>query len=351
MNVPRRDRPVLRRVLFAAGFGVVGIGALYAYLVSGRYVSTDNAYVKANLVNVSADISGKLDSVYVQENQAVRAGEPLFRIEQAPYLLAVSKAEAQLRDARLRIEALKAAYAQKQAALRGSAADLAFRRNDHTRAAELEALGAAPRAMLDAATHEMEVAQNQQSEARHGLEEVLAQLGGNPQIGIDEHPAVRTAQAALDKARLDLERTTVAAPIDGIASKVPEVGVYVLPGLAVLSVVDAEQPWIEANLKESQLEDVRPGQRVRIGVDAYSHSEWHGVVDSIGQATGAEFALLPPQNASGNWVKVVQRVPVRIRIEHQADEPVLRAGMSTDISIDTHSARVAPAQAISALQH
>ena len=337
MNAPRVDRPVLRRVLFSVGFIVVAVGALYAWFVSGRYVSTDNAYVKANLVNVSADLSGKLNAVYVHENQQVHAGDPLFRIEPAPYELAVSKAEAQLRDTRLRIEALKAEYAQKQANQRANAADLAFRRTDHARVEGLQAMGAVARAALDSATHELEVARSRQSESVHERDEILAQLAGKPDIAVDEHPAVRTAQAALDKARLDLERTTVRAPIDGVASKVPEVGSYVVPALAVLSVVDAAAPWIEANLKESQLEDVRAGQTVAIEVDAYTHSQWQGTAESIGQATGSEFAVLPPQNASGNWVKVVQRIPVRIRIEHHADEPVLRAGMSTEISIDTQS--------------
>lgn len=341
MNTIRTDRPRLRRVLFAAGFAGVAAVVLTLWLGSGRYVSTDNAYVKANRVNVSADVSGKLDAVYVRENQAVRAGEPLFRIEQAPYRLAVNKAEAQLRETRLRIEALKAAYAQKAAGLRASEADLAFRRSDHARISGLAAIDAIPRATLDAAQHELEVAQNRASEARHALSAVLAELAGDPQIAVDAHPVVRSAQAALDKARLDLDRTVVRAPIAGIASKLPEVGAYVLPALSVLSVVDTETPWIEANLKESQLEDVRAGQAVRIVIDAYSHSTWDGVVDSIGQATGAEFALLPPQNASGNWVKVVQRVPVRIRIEHHADEPVLRAGMSTEVRIDTQSRHAA----------
>lgn len=345
---PRNLR--LRRGLFGAGFAVVAVAAVAAYLLGGRYVSTDNAYVKANLVNVSADISGKVDAVYVQENQLVRQNDPLFRIDPAPYQLAVTKADAALHEARLRIESLKAELAQKQAALRSTRADLAFRQTDHARVAGLQDIGGMPRAALDAANHELEVAQSKTTETQHELDAVLAELGGNPAIAIDDHPAVRNAQAALAKAKLDLERTVVRAPFTGIASKVPDVGVYVLPALAVLSVVDADRPWVEANLKESQLEHVRVGQRVEIDVDAYSSTKWDGIVDSIGQATGSEFALLPPQNASGNWVKVVQRVPVRIRIVHHSDEPVLRAGMSTEISIDTHSTPTLPAtQTVSSL--
>lgn len=340
----------LRRLLFGGGTLVVVAIAVAAWLLSGRYVSTDNAYVKANLVNVSADISGKVDTVYVRENQLVHQNDPLFRIDPAPYKLAVTKADAALHEARLRIESLKAEVAQKQAALRSTRADLAFRQTDRARVAGLQDIGGMPRAALDAANHELEVARSQSSETQHELDSVLAQLGGDPDIAVDAHPAVRNAQAALEKAQLDLERTVVRAPFTGIASKVPDVGVYVLPALAVLSIVDADRPWVEANLKESQLEHVRIGQHVEIDVDAYSETKWDGVVDSIGQATGAEFALLPPQNASGNWVKVVQRVPVRIRIIHHSDEPVLRAGMSTDISIDTHSQpEPAAVQAVSAL--
>ncbi|WP_169518363.1 HlyD family secretion protein [Solimonas variicoloris] len=336
-GAPRRERT--RRVLFGAGLAAAAAVAVYAYVFGGRYVSTDNAYVKANLVNVSADVSGKVDTIYVHENEPVKHGAPLFRIDPAPYAVAVQQAEAALTQTRLQIGALKATYAQKQAALHSAQADLRFREVDYQRARELQALGASSTSTLDAATHALQVAQSSINESEHEVGEVRAQLDGNPDIAVEDHPAYKAALAALDKARLDLARTEVRAPIDGIASKVPEVGGYVLPGLPVLSVVDAQGPWVEANLKESQLERVRAGQKVEIDVDAYSQTRWHGTVDSIGQATGAEFSLLPPQNASGNWVKVVQRVPVRIRIEHQDGEPLLRAGMSTEISIDTGSAR------------
>jgi membrane fusion protein (multidrug efflux system) len=338
---PQNQR--LRRILFGSGIAVAAAVALYVYVFGGRYVSTDNAYVKANLVNVSADVSGKVDTIYVHENELVKRGAPLFRIDPAPYEVAVQQAQAALTQAQLQVAALKATYAQKQAALRSAQADLSFREVDHKRASELQALGASSTSTLDAASHALQVAQSGINEAEHEVGEVRAQLDGNPDIAVEDHPSYKAALAALDKARLDLSRTDVRAPIDGIASKVPEVGGYVLPGLPVLSVVDANGPWVEANLKESQLENVRPGQRVEIDVDAYSHTKWQGTVASIGQATGAEFALLPPQNASGNWVKVVQRVPVRIAITHMQDEPVLRSGMSTEISIDTHSSGAAPA--------
>jgi len=333
---PRHAR--LRLALFGVGIVVAIAAALYYFVFGGRYVSTDNAYVKANMVNVSAEVSGKLEQIYVRENQLLAAGTPLFRIDPAPYQVAVQQAEAALLQARTQVEALKAAYAQKQAALRSAQADLTYRQTDYERAKALQQLGASSQSTLDAARKTLDVARSEISARQHEVDEVRAQLDGNPDIAVEDHPSYKAALAALDKARLDLARTEVRTPIAGIASKVPEVGGYVMPGLPVLSVVDAQAPWIEANLKESQLENVRPGQKVEISVDAYSHTRWEGVVQSIGQATGAEFALLPPQNASGNWVKVVQRVPVRIAIRHQPGEPMLRAGMSTEISIDTHSA-------------
>ncbi|MFT4046380.1 MAG: HlyD family secretion protein [Solimonas sp.] len=334
---PAPNRQRLRIVLFGAGIVAAVAAGLYYFVFGGRYVSTDNAYVKANMVNVSADVSGKVDRIYVRENQPVRAGDPLFRIDPAPYEVAVQQAEAALMQSRTAIEALKATYAQKRAALQSAQADLTYRQTDYERARTLAQLGASSKSTLDAAVNALEVARSDINAAQHEMGEVRAQLDGNPDIVVEDHPSYKAALAALDKARLDLTRTEVRTPIAGIASKVPEVGGYVLPGLPVLSVVDASGPWVEANLKESQLENVRPGQTVEIDVDAYSHTQWQGTVQSIGQATGAEFSLLPPQNASGNWVKVVQRVPVRIAITHMKDEPVLRAGMSTEISIDTQS--------------
>ncbi|NKF22056.1 HlyD family secretion protein [Solimonas marina] len=333
----RPERKNIRRLLIIGGSIVVLGFAAYFYVLGGRYVSTDNAYVKANMVNVTADVSGKVVEMDVRENQEVKAGALLFRIDPASYEVAVAQAQAALLQSRTEIEALKATYAQKQAAVRSAEADLDFRQTDYQRAVDLQKIGASSKSTLDAARKSLDTARSDVSLAQHEVGEVRAQLNGNPDIAVEDHPQYKAALAALNKAKLDLQRCAVRSPIDGIASKVPEVGGYVLPGLPVLSVVNASGPWVEANLKESKLEGVRPGQKVEIAVDAYPHTKWQGVVDSIGQATGSEFSLLPPQNASGNWVKVVQRVPVRIHIVHQKDEPVLRDGMSTEISIDTES--------------
>jgi membrane fusion protein (multidrug efflux system) len=327
----------LRIVLLGVVPALAVAAAAALYLFSGRYVSTDDAYLKANLVNVSAEVTGTVTRVNVRENQRVRRGEVLLQIDPAPYEVAVQQAEAALTQTRLQIESLKASYAQKEASLRSAEADLAYQQSHDHRVREMHTKGVVSGSTLDEAEHGLQLAQSHIVEVQHEMAEVRAQLGGNPEIAAEDHPNYHAALAVLNKARLDLERTQVRAPLDGIASKVAELGEYAMPGLPLMSVVASQDLWVEANLKESQLEHVRPGQTVTIAVDAYRSTQWDGVVDSIGQATGAEFSLLPAQNATGNWVKVVQRVPVRIRIVQRDDAPPLRAGMSSEISIDTES--------------
>ncbi|TJY64704.1 HlyD family secretion protein [Sinimarinibacterium sp. CAU 1509] len=333
----RRSNRSLRIWLLGIVPVVAVVVAAALYWFGGRYVSTDDAYLKANLVNVSAEVTGTVTRVNVRENQAVHRGEVLLQIDPAPYEVAVQQAEAALTQTRLQIDSLKASYAQKEASLRSAESDLAYQQSHDRRVREMHAKGVVSGSTLDEAEHGLQVAQSHIVEVQHEIAEVRAQLGGNPDIAAEEHPSYQAAMASLNKARLDFERTQVRAPLDGIASKVAELGEYAMPGLPLMSVVASQDLWVEANLKESQLEHVRPGQAVTIEVDAYRSTQWDGIVDSIGQATGAEFSLLPAQNATGNWVKVVQRVPVRIRIMQRGDAPPLRAGMSSEIRIDTES--------------
>src|SRR3546814_138187 len=202
---PTRQR--VRRILFIAGFAVAIGVVLYVYVFGGRYVSTDNAYVKANMVNVSADVDGKVDRIYVEENQHVKAGDVLFRIDPAPYEVAVHEAEAALLQARAQVEALKATYAQKQAALRSTQADLTFRQSDYKRIKALQAVGASSKSALDAAKNALDVAASNINSAQHEIGEVRAQLGGDPTIETAPTPAYTPALAALDTAKLDHERT------------------------------------------------------------------------------------------------------------------------------------------------
>ncbi len=334
------DRPSNRnlRIVLLGFVPAIAVAAGVAlYWFSGRYVSTDDAYLKANLVNISAEVTGTVTRVAVRENQQVHRGDLLLQIDPSPYDVAVNQAEATLTQTRLQIDSLKASYAQKQASLRSAQADLAYQQSHDRRVREMHAKGVVSGSTLDEAEHGLQLAQSRIVEVQHEIAEVRAQLGGDPEVDAEMHPSYQAALASLNKARLDLQRTQVRAPLDGIASKVAEPGEYAMPGLPLMSVVASQDLWVEANLKESQLEHVRAGQAVTIAVDAYRSTQWDGVVDSIGQATGAEFSLLPAQNATGNWVKVVQRVPVRIRITQREDAPPLRAGMSSEIRIDTES--------------
>lgn len=332
--VSAKRRRWRRPLLIAGPVAAVLIGT-WAYVFGGRYVSTDDAYIKSNKVNVSAEVTGPVAEVLVVENQPVARGTPLLQLDRRPFEVAVEQAQAGLLQTRLQIESLRATYGQKTSALATARTDLDYQRTQLARARELFRQRVVSRAALDTASRDFDVAQSRLGELQHDVAEALAQLNGEAAGPVEQHPSFLAAKAALDKAQLDLERTTVRAPIDGVASKVPEPGTYAMPGMPLLSLVADEESWVEANFKESELERIRAGQPVTIEIDAYPHHRWDGEVASIGQATGAEFSLLPPQNASGNWVKVVQRVPVRVHIRHLGDEPALRAGMSAEISVDT----------------
>jgi len=328
-------RSRLRTVLFlVVPVVLVAVGA-YLFVYGGRFVDTDNAYIKADLVNVGAEVSGKVVAVPVAENQPVHAGDVLIRIDDRAYRVAVDDARAQLDKARIDVHALKATFAQKQSSLAAAEDDLAYAKKNMERVQGLMDKDAVSRAEFDQAKRDIDVARNNAQELRSEEDEIRQQLGGSADIAVDQHPTVQAAQAALDKAQLDLDRCAVRAPIDGIASKVPKLGAYAMPGLPMLSVVANEDTWIEANFKEDQLKHIRVGQPVKVEVDAYTGETWDATVQSLGQATGAEFSLIPPQNATGNWVKVVQRLPVRIRIKHHDGESALRAGLSVDVTIDT----------------
>lgn len=336
------ERRRWRRPLLIAGPAVAGLIVLGLYLFGGRYVDTDDAYIKADKVNISAEVTGPIAEVLIAENQHVARGDALVQLDRRPFEVAVQQAQANLLQTRLQLESLRATYAQKASALSTAQTDMSYQQTQQKRVHELFGKEVVSRAALDTAKRDLDVSRSHLAELEHDLNEARVQLNGDVDRPAEQHPAFLAAKAALDKAQLDLDRTTVRAPIAGVASKVPEPGTYAMPGMPLLSVVAGDDAWIEANFKESELERIRAGQRVSIEIDAYPSHAWQGDVVSIGQATGAEFSLLPAQNASGNWVKVVQRIPVRIHIQHAADEPELRAGMSAEISVDTgHTPRAA----------
>jgi len=314
---------------------------LWLYLSGGRYVSTDNAYVKADKLGVTTDISGMVVEVSVHENEKVRKGQPLYRIDPEPYRIALAGAEAQLGVTRNEIATLQATYRQSLAQIEQAKTDVGFYETTYQRQLDLWKRGVGTQAVLDQARRDLDTARDRLLVAERQAEAALAQLGGDADRGIEDNARYRQAQAQVEKAKRDLGHTTVAAPMDGIVTNVDalQVGEYLAAAQAAFGLVAVDHMWIEANLKETDLTYLNVGDPAEITVDAYPGRDWRATVASISAATGAEFSVLPAQNASGNWVKVVQRVPVRLRVEVPDDAPPLRSGMSVEVSIDTGHAR------------
>ena len=341
-----RRRRWLRNFLLLLGPLIVILAGGYTYYTGGRFVDTDNAYVKADKVMIAAEVSGLVSAVPVKENQRVAKGDILFKIDDRRYRIAMSEAEAGLANARDKVASLKATYRQKLGELALARTNIAFAKKEHDRQTRLIASSAVSRSKLAATRHELDVAQQQVLVIKQELSEISAQLGGNPDIPLEQHALYLSAMAAKERAALDLERATVRAPFDGIASNTPQIGQQVIGNGAfsspVMSLVADRDIWVVAYFKETDLTHVMPGQKVILHVDTYPEREWQGAVESLSQATGAEFSVIPPQNATGNWVKVVQRIPVRIKVIWKDDDPLLRAGMSTMVEIDTEQSRPMP---------
>lgn len=315
---------------------VVVAGVLW-YGSGGRYASTDNAYLKQDRIDVSPQVSGDVREVRVVENQEVQPGQVIVVLDDTLMQVAVMRAEADLANARMDVESLRAAYREKAGEVEVARVASHYAIKELERQRELAARKLVPQSALEATQRSRDVAVGSIDVLQLQLNQARSKLGGNPALPIDGHPSVKAAAASLAKARVDLEHTILKAPQAGVVSHLPQVGDRVEAGRAAFAIVTSRGVYVEANFKETDLEWVRTGQPVSIEVDTYPGREWHGRVTSIAQATGSEFALLPAQNASGNWVKVVQRVPVRISIETRAGEPPLRSGVSADVSIDTGS--------------
>lgn len=341
----RRKTLRLRRFFLILGPLAVAIGTGYFYITGGRLIRTDNAYVQADKVTISAEVSGPVTAVLVKENQAVPKGQPLFVIDDRSYRISLAEAEAHRQQVLTDIKTRKASYQQKRSELALAESDIKFAGKEYQRQSTLDSNQAVAKAKLDSAQHDLEVSSLHRDIIDSEAKQILARLEGDPEIAVDQLAEYRLAEADVDKARLDLERTVVRAPFSGIVSKVPQVGKHVAPGAAVLSLIGNTDLWVEANVKETELTRIHPGQQVSVTIDTFPDRELRGIVDSISPATGSEFAIIPAQNASGNWVKVVQRVPVRIQVEStEIDQNrVLRAGMSATVEIDTEYHRRLPA--------
>ena len=320
----------------------VGVGG-YLYLAGGRIVSTDNAYVKADKIAVSADIPGRVAEVLVEADQIVRRGQVLFKIDPELYQLALERAEAELDQTRTRLEAMRAEYLEAKSELKEAEDRVQFFEAQRSRQKQLADKGVGRAFVFEEAGSNADASRSRVTAATQKMHRVLAQLGGNAEFDARQHPLVRERVAARDRAKVELERTVIRAPAAGIVTNFDlQPGEYVAVGTVVFSLVGTDDIWVQANFKETELTHVEIGQRVAVHVDTFPDHTWTGRVQSISPATGAEFAILPPQNATGNWVKVVQRLPVRVKLEPVAGLPPLRAGMSAVVDVDTGYQRQLP---------
>ena len=344
---PPASRPSRRRRLRWALFLLLPVALLaggYFYVVGGQVMSTENAYVRADMVGVSTDISGIVTQVAVRENQRVAAGDVLFRLDDQPFRLALTRAEAQLGIVANDLNALKASYRDMQAQIREAQVEVDYDTRDLERQRQLIARNVASHVTFEQAERNLHAAQQKVASLNQQLAGIAANLAGNPDLPIEQHPRYVEAVAARDEAARQLAHTVVRAPIAGTATNVPSLqpGQYLAAATAGFSIVATDDMWIEANPKETELTYVRVGQPVAVTVDTYPDYAWHGTVESVSPASASSFALLPAQNSSGNWVKVVQRIPMRVHLDPADGAPPLRAGMSAVISVDTGHARGLP---------
>ena len=323
-------------VLWILGPALVIIVGAWMYVTSGRYVSTDNAYVQADRATIAPQVAGRVVEVDVRENQAVKKGDVLFRIDPQPLEIAVARAQAQMEGISSLLDAARAGFRSAQANVRS--ADEALRVNDaqYKRMQELRRKGLVAQKDVDDAANNLADARGKRDSDVAGVAKAQSLLGGLPETPDEELSGYKLAKAQLAAAQLDLDHATVRAPIDGTIGKQNlQPGDFLAPGQAAMPLVATRGLWIDANFKETDLTNVRVGQPVSIEVDTYPGKSWKGRVASISPASGSEFSVLPAQNATGNWVKIVQRIPVRLELDARpADAPPLRAGMSARVTID-----------------
>lgn len=334
--VPRRRRPLRRFVLLVIVPVIIIAGAGFGYAIGGRYITTENAYVKASKFAVSSDLDGRVSAVHVVENQRVRAGDVLIELDSRSHEIRLAETEADLARARSQVARLKIDYRAAQAELEETRARISHLEKQTERYRGLSQRGIAASSQYEEAAADLSAAKRKVATQQERVKEALIAIGGDVNRPVEKHPVYLAAAAQRDQAMLWLNYTRIPAPSDGIITAIHlEAGEYVEKGEPIFALVDDRDTWVEANLKETQLTHIHEGLKAEVEVDAYPGVTWQATVQGIAPATGAEFSILPPQNASGNWVKVVQRVPVRLRLLPDQDRPQLRAGMTAYISIDT----------------
>ncbi|UVC13960.1 HlyD family secretion protein [Mesorhizobium onobrychidis] len=341
---PKKKRRAGRFLLMFALPVALIAGGSYVWVTGGRYQETENANLQQAKVSIAADTAGRIVQVDIFDNQSVKQGDVLFAIDPEPYRIALAQADAAVAGARLNVEQLRAAFSQAVAQEKSDASQVDYAQSQYDRAADLARKGINAESSLDEARNDLDKAKQQLAAAEQGILSARAALGGNPDIETDKHPTVMAALAARDKAAYDLAQTTVTAPADGIISQAAsfKVGQYVGSGTPLFSLVETGDTWIDANFKETQLTNMKPGQKAEIVVDTYPGKTFEATVKAIGAGTGAEFSLLPAQNATGNWVKVTQRIPVRLQLADADAKMALRTGMSATVTVDTGVSRGLP---------
>ena len=331
---PAATKRARRTILLFSVPAIMLVVAAYFWLTAGRFVSTDNGYVQQDKVSVSSDIAGRIVEVDARENQTVKAGDVLFRIDPDPYRIAVEQANAAIANAQVQVATLQSSYRGTSADIQAAQDQIVAANQDLARQTELMRRGFTTRARLQQSEHGVEQARAALRNALASADEARAKLttgGAVPGVA----PAIAAAQVQRQRATLDLGRTTVRAPVGGTISQADrlQVGQMMVTGLPAVSIVANSNSWVEANFKETDLNKMRVGQPAEVKFDAYSGLKLKGHVQSIGAGTGSEFSVLPAQNATGNWVKVTQRVPVRIAIDEKSPRQLI-AGLSADVTVD-----------------
>ena len=321
-------------LLVWAGPLVIAVIGIWVYLQSGRFIETDNAYLKANKVSISSEISGKVVEVMVGDNGLVEAGQVMFRVDDQPYQIALARAQANLVKVGGDLESLKADYLNKLADISKTQNQQTFYRQEFKRLSSLLPSRAVSAAQVDQAEYQYQDAGKELEVTKQALQVVKARLI-DMDLPLEQHPNYLLAMAELKKARLDLSHVQTLAPSTGIVANFNiQLGQYIIAGSPLYSLVDSSHIWVEANFKETDLTYLREGQRAEITVDSYPDLQWQGVISSIAPGTGSEFSLLPAQNSTGNWVKVVQRIMVKLDIDANTNTAPLAAGMSAEITVD-----------------
>jgi membrane fusion protein (multidrug efflux system) len=321
------------------------LGSAYWYVKGGQIMSTDDAYVDADKVGVSTDVSGIVALVAVSDNQRVEAGQLLYRLDPRQFQIALASAESDLIETAFTIESMKQDYKRALADIAAGQTQVVLDQKTYERDAALVHSGAVAQATFDQAAATLETDRSKVQALQQQAKVQLAKLGGDAEIPTDQHPQYLQGETRVAEAVRQLNDTVVKAPFSGTVTDVPSIapGKYLAASATAFYLVDTEHAWVDANPKETELTYVRPGQSVVVTIDAYPDSEWHGIVESISPAAAQEFQLLPAQNTSGNWVKVVQRVPMRVRVDTRDKSlPALGAGMSAVVNVDTGHARGIP---------